>query len=93
MSGNVHDPLRYVVVEIPDIDYDDAVPPYQQVARWVREQIESGQIQPGKPIPSETDLVQYFGIARGTARRAVRDLRESGLVVTVAGRGSYARRP
>jgi GntR family transcriptional regulator len=35
--------------------------------------------------------VQEYGIARGTARRAVEVLRDEGLVITVQGRGTYVR--
>jgi DNA-binding GntR family transcriptional regulator len=42
-------------------------------------------------VPSETQLPQEFGIARGTARKAIALLRDEGLVITVQGRGSYVR--
>ncbi|MET0422772.1 MAG: GntR family transcriptional regulator [Actinoplanes sp.] len=40
-------------------------------------------------MPSENQLVQQYGVARGTARKAIQLLRERGLVVTVVGRGTY----
>jgi DNA-binding GntR family transcriptional regulator len=40
-------------------------------------------------VPSESQLEQEFGIARGTARKAIAVLRDEGLVITVKGRGSY----
>ena len=43
----------------------------------------------GSAADRETQLQQEFGIARGTARKAIALLREQGLVVTVKGRGSY----
>jgi DNA-binding GntR family transcriptional regulator len=66
-----------------------ATPVYVQVADILRARIESGQLQPDRPVPSESQLEQEFGIARGTARKAIALLREQGLVVTVKGRGSY----
>ena len=44
-------------------------------------------------IPSEKQIEQEFGVARGTARKAIGQLRADGLVVTVAGRGSYVADP
>ena len=44
---------------------------------------------PDRPVPSESQLQQEFGIARGTARKGIALLREQGLVVTVRGRGSF----
>jgi GntR family transcriptional regulator len=75
----------------PQIDMLSSVPAYMQLAGILRKQIESGKIAPGDPLPSETTLVQEYGIARGTIRRAIEVLRDHGLVVTVQGRGTYVR--
>ncbi|WP_245684639.1 winged helix-turn-helix domain-containing protein [Streptomyces roseoverticillatus] len=53
--------------------------------------IESGKYGPGDPIPSEADLCKTHGVARETARRAVRVLRERGIVETEWGKGSRVR--
>ena len=71
------------------VDPDSATPVYVQVANILRSRIESGQLLPDRPVPSESQLQQEFGVARGTARKAIAVLREEGLVVTVMGRGSY----
>jgi GntR family transcriptional regulator len=64
-------------------------PPYKQIAAILRKRIESGQYAPGTRIPTESELVEAFEVARSTARRAVEALRETGLVYTVPGRGTY----
>jgi GntR family transcriptional regulator len=69
------------------------VPRYRQIADIIRERIESGELLPDRPIPSETAIQQEFGVARATARHAVELLREQGLVVTVPGMGTYVRKP
>jgi GntR family transcriptional regulator len=71
------------------VDPQSAAPVYVQVADILRARIESGQLLPDRPVPSESHLQQEFGVARGTARKAIALLREQGLVVTVKGRGSY----
>jgi GntR family transcriptional regulator len=71
------------------VDHDSATPVYVQVADILRSRIEAGQLLPDRPVPSETQLQQEFGVARGTARKAIALLRDQGLVVTVKGRGSY----
>jgi GntR family transcriptional regulator len=73
-----------------EIDHRGETPPHRQIAAWLREQITSGQIAPGRPLPSERELVQAFGVAHTTVRRALAVLRDEGIVYTVAGRGSYA---
>jgi DNA-binding GntR family transcriptional regulator len=65
------------------------IPRYRQIADIIRQRIESGELQPERPIPSESAIMQEFGVARATARHAVEVLREQGLVVKVPGLGTY----
>ena len=76
-------------MEAPKIDYRAELPPHRQIAAWVLARIESGELRPEKPVPSEKNLVDTFGVARTTARRAIAWLRETGAVRTEPGRGSY----
>jgi GntR family transcriptional regulator len=71
------------------IDPDGPTPLYVQVADAIQARIESGELVADRPIPSENQLVQEYGIARGTARKSIQLLRERGLVVTVVGRGTF----
>lgn len=75
------------------IDHHGMVPVYVQVADIIAGRIERGELVPNRPIPSEIGMRQEFGIARGTVRRAVEELRERGLVVTVSGRGTFVVPP
>lgn len=43
-------------------------------------------------IPTESELVETYEVARSTARRAVAALREEGLVYAVQARGTYVAR-
>lgn len=74
------------------IDFEGPVPIYQQVAAILRGQIESGELLPDRPVPSITQLVQTYGVARGTAIKAVGLLVDEGLVHSVPGRGMYVTR-
>lgn len=70
------------------------VHPYRQIAAIIRRRILSGQYLPNTRIPTESELVETYEIARTTARRAVQALRDEGLVYTVPQRGTYvAERP
>jgi GntR family transcriptional regulator len=71
------------------VDPNSATPVYVQVAEILRARIESEELLPDRPVPSESQLQQEFGVARGTARKGIAVLREQGLVVTVRGRGSF----
>jgi GntR family transcriptional regulator len=66
-----------------------ATPLYRQLASLLAEQIESGKLKPGQPLPSELRLQQTYDVSRGTVRMAMKVLREAGLVVTVQARGTY----
>jgi GntR family transcriptional regulator len=71
------------------IDHEGDVPVYCQLAEILRGQIERGEIPPRRPLPSINRLAQEYGIARGSAEKAVQVLRDEGLVRTVIGRGVY----
>ena len=74
------------------IDPIAPLPPYRQIADILRRRIESGQYQPDTRIPTESELVEAFEVARTTARRAIAVLRDEGLIYTVPQRGSYVAR-
>ena len=75
------------------IDPDLSTPIWRQLAALLTEQIRSGVLAPGRPVPSESRLQQEYGVARGTARKAIALMREQGLVHTVAGKGTYVGQP
>jgi GntR family transcriptional regulator len=64
-------------------------PLYVQLAGIVRRMIQNGKLQHLDPLPSESSLVQTYGVSRDTARRAVARLRDEGVVFTVPHRGTY----
>ncbi|WP_030682949.1 GntR family transcriptional regulator [Streptomyces cellulosae] len=71
------------------LDPMSARPLYVQLADVIAGKIESGELAPDRPIPSENHLADEYGVARLTARRAAQELRERGLIVTVRGKGSF----
>ncbi|MET3984233.1 winged helix-turn-helix domain-containing protein [Streptomyces sp. PvR034] len=72
-----------------EIDHESATPVYQQIAAYVIADIDSGALPVGRRIPSESAMVQRFGVARETARNAVAYLRDRGYVHTVPQRGTF----
>ena len=74
------------------IDPIAPLPPYRQIAAILRRRITEGKYLPDTRIPTESELVAEFEVARSTARRAVEVLREEGLIYTVPNRGSYVTR-
>ncbi|RKT20160.1 GntR family transcriptional regulator [Streptomyces sp. 1114.5] len=64
---------------------------YLQIAADLAAQIKSGALPPGVVVPSEAELMQRYGVASGTVRKAVAELRTAQLVETHHGRGSFVR--
>jgi DNA-binding GntR family transcriptional regulator len=77
--------LRYGLAV--SIDYESADPPYRQLAAILRGQIERGELS--GTVPSITALMQTYGVAKNTARKAVSLLAEAGLVRVVPGWGTF----
>lgn len=65
------------------------MPVYKLVAEQIRRRIGSGELQPGYPVPSETEIMADQKVSRITARLAVGHLRDEGLVYTIQGKGSF----
>lgn len=62
---------------------------YMLVADDIAGKISRGELAPGDRLPGEADMALEYGVARMTIARAVRELRERGLVRTVIGKGSF----
>jgi GntR family transcriptional regulator len=73
------------------IDRTSDRPVYKQVADALRAAVLSGELPEGGPIPSETELMERYGVSRNSARSAVALLRIEGVVLTEHGRGSFVR--
>lgn len=74
-----------------EVEHDSDEPPYRQVAREIRGQIQRGELT--GTVPSITTLMQTYGVARNTVRKAVELLRTEGLVRIVPGWGTFAVPP
>ncbi|MEU2162019.1 winged helix-turn-helix domain-containing protein [Streptomyces chengbuensis] len=65
-------------------------PTHHDIADVLRDRIDSGVLRPGDHMPTQSQLVQEFGVERGTVRQALRILQEDGLLTHVT-RGAPAR--
>ena len=75
--------------EVDPIDHYSPTPLYIQLATMLRAQIASGELAPGRPVPSQRTLIQEHELSRGTVARAINMLVDEGLVVIVPGKGAY----
>jgi GntR family transcriptional regulator len=79
--------------DVPVIDPNGPELVYVIVADHIAAQIADGRLAPGQRIPGELAMAATYGIARMTVARAVRELRDRGLVVTVRGKGTFVVGP
>ncbi|HWT41211.1 MAG TPA: histidine utilization repressor [Sphingopyxis sp.] len=70
-----------------------AAPRYAAIKQSIADAARGGQLKPGDRVPSESELVDQFGVSRMTANRALRELQASGIIVRRAGVGSFIAEP
>ena len=69
------------------VDRDDPTDLYEQVAAEIRRAIADGEAEPGERLPPAKDLAAVLGVNTNTVLRALRLLREEGLLEFRRGRG------
>jgi GntR family transcriptional regulator, histidine utilization repressor len=62
---------------------------YLQVKEFVLAQIATGALVPGARVPSENELTRRLTVSRMTANRALRELASEGVLLRVAGVGTF----
>ncbi len=71
------------------IDRTIPLPPYQQIARQLRESIHRGELAEHESIPSAREIVQITGVSLATAQRVLNELKGEGLIYSLPGKGSF----
>jgi GntR family transcriptional regulator len=82
-SGSDHD--SPTVASMPR----QAEPPYRLVSTDLRSRIEAGEWLPGEQLPTVRKIADHYHVAVSTARRAIGDLRDQGLVTVTPGWGVF----
>jgi len=71
------------------VSFQPASARYLQVKAFILEQIAGGTLTAGERVPSENELTRRLSISRMTANRALRELAADGVLVRVAGVGTF----
>ncbi|HEV7814972.1 MAG TPA: GntR family transcriptional regulator [Janthinobacterium sp.] len=71
------------------VDLNDNSPLYVQIARKLSDDVRNGRYQVDQALPSERALSELLEVSRVTARKAIDQLVEQGLVVRRRGSGNY----
>ena len=69
--------------------YDPSVLEYMRIAQAIEDRIRRGELRPGDKLPSEHAIAAEYEVAYSTARRAMKELRDRGLINTVWGKGTF----
>jgi GntR family transcriptional regulator len=69
------------------LDRDDSLDLHAQVAAEIRRAISDGEAKPGERLPPAKDLAAVLGVNTNTVLRALRELRDEGLLEFRRGRG------
>jgi GntR family transcriptional regulator, arabinose operon transcriptional repressor len=62
---------------------------HERLKDYLVDEMTSGRLKPGQPLPSEHYLVETLGIARMTVRQAIGALETDGLIYRVQGKGAF----
>src|SRR5262245_37564674 len=84
--GSTGATMRSTIVEVK-IDRRDPTQLHLQVAAEIRRAIADGEAKPGERLPPAKDLAAVLGVNTNTALRALRELRDEGLLEFRRGRG------
>ena len=69
------------------------LPLYEQIYRDILENIEKGIYKVGDRLPSEKELSEKYEVSRITSTKAFEMLVEDGMVVRIAGKGTFVAEP
>jgi GntR family transcriptional regulator len=75
------------------LDFEGKEPLYRQLAAVLRAMIDSGEIPPGRRVPSKKTIQQEYGVSQNTTERALALLKDEGLIETSLGRGLFVTQP
>lgn len=74
---------------MPEIERTGPKLIYKQIVDWMRSQISSGNWPEHYRLPAELELVSELKVSRGTIRKAINQLTEECLLLTIHGRGTF----
>jgi GntR family transcriptional regulator len=74
------------------LERNSPVPLYYQLAQYIEQAINAGELAPGDRIENELSLTSRLGLSRPTARQAIQELVNKGLLVRKRGVGTQVVR-
>lgn len=75
------------------IDRKSAIPMYKQIADDLENNIKNQTYEIGEQLPTEPELMDYYGVSRITIRKAINLLVEDELITIQRGKGMFVNAP
>lgn len=75
------------------IQSKSGIPIYEQIGMQIKEEIISGALKEGEPLPSIRNLASDLKISVITTKRAYEELEKEGLIYSVQGKGFFVDNP
>jgi GntR family transcriptional regulator len=74
---------------LPPLDRDSVVPLYHQIQQRLLEQIRSGALKLGEPLPATQEIAAKLGVSQMTVRQAIQSLTDLGVIYSKQGKGTF----
>lgn len=80
-------------MEFEKLNPTSYVPLYQQLKEIIIRKIERSEWKPDEKIYSENQLFEMYDVSRNTAKKAIEDLVQEGVLYRIQGKGTFVSRP
>ncbi|MCL6573585.1 MAG: GntR family transcriptional regulator [Bacillus sp. (in: Bacteria)] len=75
------------------LQHESLIPLYHQLMERLKGAIEKERWSPGDKVPSENQLMNQFGVSRNTAKKAIEELVQVGILYRIQGKGTFVAKP
>lgn len=79
--------------KLPTLNREDSRPLHAQLFSILTQFIDENQIPPGSLLPTETEIMKWFGLSRTPVRQAIQQLENRGIVRKIQGKGTFICAP
>src|SRR5699024_11706427 len=80
-------------MEFEKLNPTSYVPLYQQLKEIINRKIKRSEWKPDEKIYSENQLFEMFDVSRNTAKKAIEDLVQEGVLYRIQGKGTFVSQP
>ena len=83
--------MKKPITDLINIDSSLAIPVYKQIVHSIYRNIENGVLAKDDLLPSVNKIAEEFSLARGSVFNAYNDLRASGIIDSIPGKGYFVK--